>query len=230
MEYANPKYLLYTTCLLIFLTACGSSSDSSTTTYSLTVLKAGDGSGQVTSTPAGIDCGFNCIEPFDAGAVITLNPVPDSSNEFLSWSGDADCTDGIVTLNTDVTCTATFNFVCDVLLQNCPGITDACYLSFSTGSTVCATPFIETPPAQQGDACSFLNGCAAGYNCILSNVPINPTGLDCALSCDPITPNTGCDAAGAGLTCVQINQFYSNSNETPDEMGMCVDCAVFTCP
>ncbi len=41
-------------------------------TYTLTVAKAGTGSGTVTSSPAGISCGADCSEPYNSGTVVTL--------------------------------------------------------------------------------------------------------------------------------------------------------------
>lgn len=75
----------------------------------LTVTKAGDGDGTVTSEPAGIDCGADCQEDYLPNAAVSMTAVPDSTSQFDGWSGDEDCTDGYVTMNTDVNCTATFD-------------------------------------------------------------------------------------------------------------------------
>ncbi|MCP4202860.1 MAG: CSLREA domain-containing protein [bacterium] len=75
----------------------------------LTVSKVGSGSGTVTSAPAGIDCGADCAEAYDLGAVVTLTATADTSSTFAGWSGDADCTDGTVTLDADTSCTASFD-------------------------------------------------------------------------------------------------------------------------
>lgn len=77
-------------------------------TFVFTVTRAGDGSGRVTSSPAGIDCGLDCTEPFAFGTVVTLTPTPDAGSVFAGWTGDADCTDGIITIDSTSTCTATF--------------------------------------------------------------------------------------------------------------------------
>jgi hypothetical protein len=79
------------------------------TQYTLTVSKTGSGSGTVTSSPTGIDCGSDCTETYDQGTSVTLTATPASGSTFGGWSGDADCSDGVVTMNANMTCTATFN-------------------------------------------------------------------------------------------------------------------------
>jgi len=72
----------------------------------LTVTK--NGNGTVTSNPAGIDCGSDCTEAYLSGTIVTLTATPDPGWQFSSWGGDADCTDGQVTMDADKTCTAIF--------------------------------------------------------------------------------------------------------------------------
>ncbi len=75
----------------------------------LTMSKTGQGSGVVTSSPAGIDCGADCAEAYDLGSVVALTATPDAGSAFAGWSGDADCADGTVTLDADTACTASFD-------------------------------------------------------------------------------------------------------------------------
>ena len=75
----------------------------------LYITKAGTGSGTVTSNPTGINCGADCTEPYNSGTVITLTATADANSDFVGWSGNADCSDGQVTMTGDITCTATFN-------------------------------------------------------------------------------------------------------------------------
>jgi hypothetical protein len=56
-------------------------------TYTLSVTKGGDGAGTVTSSPAGINCGADCSEPYSAGTVVTLTPTPVTGSVFTGWSG-----------------------------------------------------------------------------------------------------------------------------------------------
>ena len=80
-------------------------------TFTLTVSKTGTGSGTVTTSPAGINCGSDCTESYDEGTPVTLIPAPASGSTFAGWSGDADCTDGNVTMNAARSCTATFDLI-----------------------------------------------------------------------------------------------------------------------
>jgi hypothetical protein len=59
-------------------------------TQSITVGKAGTGTGSVKSSPSGISCDLNCsrnVAAFAEGASVTLTAVPTKSNEFAGWSG-----------------------------------------------------------------------------------------------------------------------------------------------
>ncbi len=72
----------------------------------LTVAVAGGGS--VTSAPAGINCGSDCSETYPLGTRVTLNPPPAAGQRFYAWSGDADCSDGVLTMSAARACTAVF--------------------------------------------------------------------------------------------------------------------------
>jgi alpha-tubulin suppressor-like RCC1 family protein len=76
--------------------------------YTLTATKTGSGTGTVTSSPAGINCGSDCSEDYVDGTAVTLTAIPDAGSAFTGWSGDADCSDGIVTVDSSKTCIAAF--------------------------------------------------------------------------------------------------------------------------
>ncbi len=77
-------------------------------TYSLTVVRTGTGTGQITSHASGIDCGTKCVAEFTEGTVVALTATPATDTDFSGWSGDADCLDGSVTLNGNKSCSASF--------------------------------------------------------------------------------------------------------------------------
>jgi len=79
--------------------------------YTLTVNKNGTGTGTVSSSPVGISCGGDCSEAYAEGTVVTLTATPSGGSVFAGWvgggcSGIGTC---VVTMNSDLTVTATFN-------------------------------------------------------------------------------------------------------------------------
>ena len=93
------------------------------TMHTLTVEKAGDGTGTVTSDPAGINCGEDCEEAYTQGTV-ELTATPDEGSVFSRWDEDClqqevarggtgggkDLTDPVIVVNMDANRTCTANF------------------------------------------------------------------------------------------------------------------------
>jgi len=78
----------------------------------LTVAKDGTGSGSLVSSPAGIDCGADCLEGYLPDENIILSAVADPGSAFDGWSGggcsgNGGCT--VVLTDEDIVITATFN-------------------------------------------------------------------------------------------------------------------------
>jgi uncharacterized delta-60 repeat protein len=77
----------------------------------LTVARAGTGTGTITSSPAGIDCSSTCSAPL-AALPVTLTATPSAGSRFAGWSGDcsgtAACT---LAMSADHSATATFDVV-----------------------------------------------------------------------------------------------------------------------
>jgi hypothetical protein len=74
------------------------------------VTLAGTGSGTVTSTPAGIDCGTTCTAGLPYGTMASLTETPAPGSTFAGWSGDCSGTGTCAgTLNGNAAVTATFN-------------------------------------------------------------------------------------------------------------------------
>ena len=114
----------------------------------------GNGTGSVTSNPAGIDCpSTNCTASFVQGASVALHPVPDPGMVFAGWSGDCTNSSGDCTLTIDgaknvvadfepqftltVGVSGSGSVTSDVGAIDCPGL--ACSDTYTAGQTVTLT-------------------------------------------------------------------------------------------
>ena len=107
---------------------------------SLTVNRAGTGSGTVTSNPPGIDCGATCSASYVIGTVVTLTATPDLVSIFNGWSGcdtvaGTTCT---VTMNAARTVTASF-----ILKRFTLRVTKASGLGIGNGTVTSDPPGID---------------------------------------------------------------------------------------
>jgi hypothetical protein len=89
--------------------ACATTPAPTIQTFPVAVTKMGTGTGTVSSSPAGINCGSTCSGAFNSGAIVALTASADSGSIFAGWTGDTDCSDGSLTMNAGKNCTAAFN-------------------------------------------------------------------------------------------------------------------------
>jgi len=79
--------------------------------FTVTVQKQGIGSGTISSTPLGIDCGTTCSGDFEQGTMVSFNAATAPRSVFVGWSGGA-CSGAVPTctvlINANQTVTATF--------------------------------------------------------------------------------------------------------------------------
>ncbi len=79
--------------------------------FTLQVDKAGNGNGTVTTSQGGTPCGVGCTA-WASGTQVTVTAVTGAGSEFVGWSGCGITTNpGVVTMNADKACTATFSLV-----------------------------------------------------------------------------------------------------------------------
>ena len=77
----------------------------------LTINRVGEGSGTITSTDSGIDCGTDCTESYEVNSVVTLTGTPEPGSYFGGWIPDGVCDSGNVPMTVDITCTPQFNLL-----------------------------------------------------------------------------------------------------------------------
>lgn len=152
------------------------------TTQTLTVSKAGTGSGTVTSAPSGISCGSTCSASFSANSSVTLTAAASSGSTFAGWSNGcsgtaATCT---VTMSAARSVTATFNLsssssqTLSLTITGSGSVTSApsgincsasCTGSFTTGTQV-------TLNATAGTGATFTGwsggGCSGSGVCVVT--------------------------------------------------------------
>jgi len=137
------------------------------------------GSGTVTSSPTGIDCGSTCSANYASGTQVTLTATPVSGGSFTGWSGACSGTGScIVTMNAAKSVSATFSQVNYALLvgvsgsgtvtSSPPGIScpSTCSANFGSGAVVTlnATPSGGASFTGWGGACSGAGSCVVTMN------------------------------------------------------------------
>jgi hypothetical protein len=141
----------------------------------LTVSKGGTGTGTVTSSPAGIDCGASCSHAYDHGASVTLSASPGAISDFAGWSGCDQVIGGQckVAMTAARAVTATFSVRTHTLTieelgpgsgsVSCDG--GPCASSYPEGATV-------TLHANPDSGSSFFGwagaGCTSGGDCVVT--------------------------------------------------------------
>jgi len=125
--------------------------------YTLSVGKAGTGTGLVTSSPAGINCGVDCSEPYNFGSVVTLTATPDAGSTFTGWSGGGCNGTGTcqVTMNNAVSITATFT-AAPIVPEVTNPTTGKIWMDRNLGATQVATS--STDAAAYGDLYQWGRG------------------------------------------------------------------------
>jgi uncharacterized repeat protein (TIGR03803 family) len=150
--------------------------------FNVSVALAGSGSGTVTSSPAGINCGATCSANFVNGSAVILTATPVVGSGFSGWSGTCSGAGGC-TVTASASVTATF----DVLPPD---------FSLTPASTI-----LTVQPGGQGtDTITVApqNG-AFGSTIQLSCVVAGPSPLPtCDLSPASVTP--GANSATSTLT------------------------------
>jgi hypothetical protein len=168
---------------------------------SLTVSRAGSGSGTVTSSPTGINCGATCSKTFAPGTQVTLTAAPAAGSSFAGWSGGGCTGTGTckTTLNANTTVTATFTRVTHTLTVSLAGSGSGSVTSSPAGidcGSTCAhafnagTQITLTASATQGSFTGWSGGgCSGTGTCV---VMLNSDTAVTANFSSPAPPATKC--------------------------------------
>jgi hypothetical protein len=146
-----------------------------TSAVSLTVSRAGTGSGSIGSSPGGISCGDICVASFPHDGSVTLTATPASDSRFAGWSGDCSGTGACTfTMSAPHTVQATFTRLQVLTLtragsgsgrvtSNPAGIDcgSACSAGYTTGTSVTLTAAADAGSVFTGwsGACSGTSAC-----------------------------------------------------------------------
>lgn len=149
--------------------------------YTLVVTETGSGAGTVTSNPAGINCGTDCNETYNAGTSVTLTASASADSVFTGWSGGgcsgtSTCT---VTLNAAAMVTANFDLKQYTLTVATDGSTGTGTVASNPAGIACPTDCTEsyasgtsvtlTPTASNGSTFSGWSGdCSGTGACVVA--------------------------------------------------------------
>jgi len=122
--------------------------DASASEFNLTVTKAGDGSGTVTASPSGINCGATCVYAYPSSTVVTLTATVVGNNALGAWSGGG-CS------GTGATCEVTVTEAVEVTKS----FTDTTPRNFNVTVSYAGTGVGTTDPA--AGVTAYANGATA---------------------------------------------------------------------
>ncbi|HZV82067.1 MAG TPA: DUF1566 domain-containing protein [Geobacteraceae bacterium] len=170
---------------------------------SISIAKSGSGSGTITSSPAGIDCGSTCSASSASGQVVTLTATADSGSTFAGWTGCDSSTGNQCTVIVTGTKSVTTTF--DLIPTACGSAFGG---SFSTSPTanLCAT---GTASAITSTSTSWNWTCSTGGTPALCSAG-RPSSVSTTTIQLPQTGQTVCydtsGATGGEIPCAATGQ------------------------
>jgi len=151
----------------------------------LTVSTTGTGAGQVTSSPAGIDCGTgaaDCSAGFSHGTEVTLTASPATGSDFTGWSGACSGTGScVVAMDQAREVTATFGLQTRALMVDVAGngnggvVSTPAGIDCGDGATGCDHGFgygtavtLNANPATGSDFTGWSGACSGDGSCVVA--------------------------------------------------------------
>jgi len=203
-------------------------------TFALTVVKFGTGTGNVSSTPAGISCGATCSAYFTSGTSVTLTAAPNAGSSFVAWNGAAcgsalNCT---VTMDAATSVSATFdttppptvNFALTVsksgsgagTVSSQPAGIDCgatCTANFASGSSVTLT----AAPLSGSSFTSWSGACSGSGACVVTMSAAQ--GVTATFTLNAPTPPAPPAAPPASLSKPVTSPASLNANKGSSNVG-----------
>jgi hypothetical protein len=173
---------------------------SCTSTYTLTVAKAGTGAGTVTSNPAGISCGSTCSAGFDYNTPVTLTATADPGSTFTGWSGEGCAGTGTCQVTMDAARSVTATFTLNTYLLTVTkagtgtGTVTSNHAEINCGST-CSASFdyntVVTLTASAAGGSTFAGwsgeGCSGTGTCQVTMTQARSVTATFTADCVPVT-------------------------------------------
>lgn len=192
----------------------------------LTVVVSGSGTGVVSSSPSGIDCGADCREQYPDGTSIILTATPTSGHWFWGWEGDCSscgtASSCSIAMESDKNCQALFvlpqrlsvtrsGIGIGTVTSNPPGIEcgSDCTEEFPINSSVTLTATAAPSSIFNGWGRS-CTGCGTNLQCVVT--------LDQAKVCDANF------IAARGLTIIRSGTGAGTVTSTPPGINCGLDC------
>jgi secreted trypsin-like serine protease len=181
-------------------------------TYPLSVTRAGEGSGQVTSSPGGINCPGACTANYAAGANVVLQASPSAGSVFAGWTGSCQGA-GSCTVSMNGAKTATANFVS----PSSDGVVRALYQTALSGNVATPRDFtVLVPPTAVNLVFRLAGGTGDADLLVKANTSASRSSFDCA-SYQPDNEELcviPASAASSGRYFVRLEPFGNFSNAT----------------
>ena len=162
------------TCVVTITAATGVNAAFAINSYPLMVVTGGNGSGTVTSSPAGITCGADCVESYAHNTTVTLTAAPSAGSSFAGWSGGG-----------------------------CTGVAPTCTVTVTAATTVSAAFTLDSytlAVALAGTGMGTVTSAPGGISCGADCSEPYPSGTMVTLTASPAAGSAFAGWSGGGCT------------------------------